>query len=56
MLTYVLFFWQYSYYHVFSFIIMAKVTFRKDVDFNIPEAAYEYAKKTADTKEDSEEN
>jgi hypothetical protein len=35
---------------------MAKVTFRKDAEFNIPEAAYEYAKKSSVVKKDKEEN
>ena len=35
---------------------MAKVVFRKDVDFNIPEAAYEYAKKNIDAEDDKEKN
>jgi len=34
---------------------MAKVVFRKDVEFNIPEAAHEYAKKVMESKDEEEE-
>lgn len=36
--------------------IMAKVSFRKDVEIDIPEAAYEYAQRPVDDEEEEEES